>query len=207
MKPDSKIHRVESIHVEVPYTWILRRLGYDKDDHPDRHTLSLIEENVALALSDSECSGAYRILKIESRKDTAVALDGKLKIRSASISKFLSDCQYAALIFATAGRKITGEIESDIHGTKMTEALVLDAAGSEIVEAATDQMQSIVSATAKKYGLRTKDARFSPGFGDFLLSNQKMIFNALDMSSHGIELTETFQLLPEKSVTAICGLK
>lgn len=207
MRPDGKIHHVDSIHVEIPYTWILRRLGYEKDEHPDRHTLSLIEENVAVALSNSECSGAYRILKIESIKTGGVELEGGRPMKSSSISKFLSDCQYAALIFATAGGKITGEIESDIHGAKMTEALILDAAGSEIVEAATDQMQSIVSATVKKHGLRTKDARFSPGFGDFLLSNQKMIFDALDMSSHGIELTKTFQLVPEKSVTAICGLK
>lgn len=207
MKPDNQIHRVENIHIDIPYQWILRRLGYEKNDHPDRHTLSLIEQNVAIAVSDSKCSGAFRVLKIKKIKKSEVELDFDLNIRSMAIAKFLSDCQYAGLIFATAGRKITAEIETDIHGDKMTEALIIDAAGSEIADAAVERIQSMLNAYIKKLGLRMKDARFSPGYSDFLLSNQKIFYELLDMASHEVRLTKTFQLIPEKSVTAICGLR
>ncbi|HPN84674.1 MAG TPA: hypothetical protein PK821_04980, partial [Victivallales bacterium] len=142
MKVDSKIHSIDNIHLDIPYTWIMRRLGYDKDDHPDNHTLKMIEENMAVALSNSECSGAFRFLKIESIVKDKILLEEKIQIKSLSIAKFLSGCRYVALIFATTGGKIVNEIEADIHTSKVTEALILDAAASEIADAALEQVQS-----------------------------------------------------------------
>jgi len=85
--------------------------------------------------------------------------------------------------------------------------LIIDAAGSEIADAAIDEVQCILSSSIKKSGLKMKDARFSPGYGDFLLSNQKLFYKLLNMSEHKIKLTKTFQFIPEKTVTAICGLR
>jgi cobalamin-dependent methionine synthase I len=52
-----------------------------------------------------------------------------------------------------------------------------------------------------------KYSRFSPGYGDFVLENQKIFFDLLEMREAGISLSKTFQLIPEKTVTAITGLK
>jgi len=207
MKPDNEVHKIENIHVDIPYQWILRRLGYEKGDSPDTRTLSMIEDNVAIAVADSNCSGAFRIFKIDSIKESEVILKSNIKINSYSISKYLSDCQYVAMLFATAGKKISYDVESDIAGQKITEALIIDAAGSEIADAAIDEVQCILSSYIKKSGLKMKDARFSPGYGDFRLSNQKLFYQSLNMSEHGIKLTKTFQFVPEKTVTAICGLR
>ncbi|HOK04227.1 MAG TPA: hypothetical protein PLN24_03120 [Victivallales bacterium] len=207
MKLDNEIHKIENIHVDIPYQWILRRLGYEKGDSPDSSTLSIIKNNVAMAVADSNCSGAFRIFKINSIKKSEIIFETNVKIKSYSISKYLSDCHYAAMIFATAGSKISSDIESDIVGEKMTEALIIDAAGSEIADAAIDEVQCILSSSIKKSGLKMKDARFSPGYGDFLLSNQKLFYKLLNMSEHKIKLTKTFQFIPEKTVTAICGLR
>ncbi len=207
MKPDSKIHHIDNIHVDIPYTWILQRLGYDKDDHPDEHTLKIIEESMIVALSDCKCSGAFRILKVESLANNQVLLENNIHIKSAHIAKFLFGCQYAALIFATAGETIVNEIEADIHNSRITEALILDAAGSEIADLALEQVQNAVTTFVKKFGLQLKNARFSPGYGDFSLSNQKIFFKTLDMADHALTLSKTFQICPEKSVTAICGLQ
>jgi hypothetical protein len=50
-------------------------------------------------------------------------------------------------------------------------------------------------------------ARYSPGYGDFPLSEQRHIFALLDVTRRiGVSLTEGGLMLPQKSVTALIGL-
>jgi len=49
--------------------------------------------------------------------------------------------------------------------------------------------------------------RYSPGYGDLALSNQKIIYDALGLEKLGLTLTERFLLIPEKSVLAIAGIE
>jgi cobalamin-dependent methionine synthase I len=48
--------------------------------------------------------------------------------------------------------------------------------------------------------------RFSAGYADFNLENQKAIYDMLQMGKIGVTITPNFILLPEKSVTAISGI-
>ena len=48
--------------------------------------------------------------------------------------------------------------------------------------------------------------RFSAGYADFKLENQKMIYEKLQMDKIGVTINSGFILLPEKSVTAISGI-
>ena len=50
--------------------------------------------------------------------------------------------------------------------------------------------------------------RFSPGFGDLSLENQKKIFSFLRCSQQiGLTLNDSLVMSPEKSVTAFIGLE
>jgi len=49
--------------------------------------------------------------------------------------------------------------------------------------------------------------RFSPGYGDLSLENQKLFFKALELEKMGMKLTESLMMFPEKSVTAIAGVE
>lgn len=49
--------------------------------------------------------------------------------------------------------------------------------------------------------------RFSPGYGDFRLSCQQFFFDALEISKRiGVYLTESFLMVPFKSITAVIGI-
>jgi cobalamin-dependent methionine synthase I len=48
--------------------------------------------------------------------------------------------------------------------------------------------------------------RFSAGYADFNLENQKAIYEILQMGKIGVTINFNFILLPEKSVTAISGI-
>ena len=49
--------------------------------------------------------------------------------------------------------------------------------------------------------------RFSPGYGDFLLENQRDFFELLKIGDFGVKLTERYIFIPEKTVTAIAGVE
>ncbi|MBR4376039.1 MAG: methionine synthase, partial [Spirochaetia bacterium] len=48
---------------------------------------------------------------------------------------------------------------------------------------------------------------FSPGYGDFDLKNQRIFYSLLHLEQFGIHLTESYMLVPEKSVIAMTGVR
>ena len=49
--------------------------------------------------------------------------------------------------------------------------------------------------------------RFSPGYGDFDLANQRIFYSLLHLEQFDIRLTESCMLVPEKSVIAMTGVR
>jgi cobalamin-dependent methionine synthase I len=82
----------------------------------------------------------------------------------------------------------------------------LDAIGSEGAELLADITNKQLCAEAKNNG-GTCTMRFSPGYGDWAVTGQKDFLNWLGVARIGIRLTEHSQMLPEKSVSAIIGVR
>ena len=85
------------------------------------------------------------------------------------------------------------------------QATILDAIGSGAVERVADVVQDRVSEVASAKGLCTSQ-RFSPGYCDWEISQQKMVFRAMNGNSTGIRLTEACLMLPQKSISGIIGI-
>ena len=83
--------------------------------------------------------------------------------------------------------------------------LILDAVGSVIAEELADLTQQEIRQSAQTRG---EDAtmRFSPGYGDWILAGQPAFLAWLGAESIGIKLTPSYQMIPEKSVSAIFGI-
>ena len=61
--------------------------------------------------------------------------------------------------------------------------------------------------TLKEQGLVLR-RRYSPGYFDLDISEQKKIFALLDITKRiGLTLSDTCQMIPTKSVTAIIGIE
>ena len=81
--------------------------------------------------------------------------------------------------------------------------MVSDAAASEITEIAADKIDELAwQAEALKKGLEYT-WRFSPGYCDWKLTGQEVIFNAVDVGPIGVSLTPSYVMKPEKSISAI----
>ncbi|HBF33507.1 TPA: methionine synthase, partial [Candidatus Sumerlaeota bacterium] len=74
-------------------------------------------------------------------------------------------------------------------------------------DAGLDWLEEFVEKLLAREGRCLTRRRYSPGYGDLALSNQKIIYDALGLQKFGLELTERFLLIPEKSVLAIAGVE
>lgn len=119
------------------------------------------------------------------------------------IREFLHDCGSVVLLAATLG----AEAESLIRraaGRNMTDAVILDAAGSAAIEKVCD---NFCEDLAKELAPRYLTDRFSPGYGDMPLSDQQALFRVLDVSRRiGVSLSSSGLMIPQKSVTALIGV-
>jgi hypothetical protein len=147
----------------------------------------------------------YRRLDITSCAQGVVTFRGTcFSVRSADVASLLMPCRSAVLMGATIGPELSLETERLMANGRMTEAMVLDAFGSEAVDELVNRLCRMLNDVASGEGLALT-RRFSPGYGDWDLAAQEGVLGELDAGRIGISLSESCILSPEKSVTAIAG--
>ena len=179
-------------------------LRYARVRVSDEETDRILDEGIALTDGKVSSLVCYRIFDIKICEDSIDL--GFAKTRSKSLMKTMSDCDKAIVFCATAG----GEIDRLIARNSLTspaKAIMLQALGSERVEAVCDAFCQKIADTVSQMGYACTK-RFSPGYGDLPLELQRDIFLAIAPTVKiGVNLGENLFMTPTKSVTAIIGLK
>ena len=168
---------------------ILRYMGCKT---PDENILSLVEECLTEAMPSLSYAVSYSVYPIKYKKD----------ISSNGLLKHLSDSDEIIIFAATIGVGIDRLI-SKYSRISPTKAVVFQAIGTERIEALCD---AFCNEMKKKYGCITN--RFSPGYSDWDIKDQKLIISVTDATKNlGICLNDSFLMSPSKSVTAVVGIK
>jgi hypothetical protein len=198
----------ESISIPVPRKNIYRRLGFVKGvTEVPTSQQEEIERYIGDASLLIHLKGAGLRMPITEIKGARIILPDGAEFESRHLAKFLAKCGETVLMGATAGREIMNAIEEDATGANVTRGIVLDAAASEIVDAALDWIMDYFSQSLRRENRRLLGKRYSAGYGDLFLETQKTMYRLLQLERIGIEITESCMLVPEKSVTAITGIK
>lgn len=201
----------DNMVVKTPQERIYRRLGYREGAtvlSPGRE--AEVERYISEAVSLIRLQGAGLRLPLREKNETEVVLAGGCGdevFKSRRLARFLGACDEAVLMGATAGREIMAAISEDVGGNRVTRGVVFDAAASEMIDASLDWIMSYFARELRRENRILTEGRFSAGYGDFLLENQGAMFRLLDLERLGVQITESFVLIPEKSVTALAGVK
>ena len=181
---------------------ILRYAGADAN--APQETLALLHacrKQAEGALTYKVCYAQYPITHSESGIDLGFA-----HTDSEHLKKALSGCHAVLVLAATFGFGIDRQIAACAHRSPAA-AMLLQAIGSERVESLCDAFCEEQAALFASRGCSLRP-RFSPGYGDLPLSLQRDIFLALDCAKHiGVALGENLLMSPQKSVTALIGIK
>jgi len=170
---------------------IYTRLGYAKAKtilEPDVKKLTDKWINEAEILC--KVSVIFRPVKITVAKDEII-IDGSEKLTGSSLAALLENSDEAVIMAAASGPCITDQIKLLQQRGEMARALVYDAAASEITDAGLDWLIGLLKQWLIREGKVLTHMRYSPGYGDFDLSNQRIFYNLLNLNEWGIELTES----------------
>jgi len=198
---------LNNIVVSPPLVKIYRRLGFKKttsqiSSKTQKKTDRIITQATALI----SLRGSFTRLAINDNINGKISLDGDAIFHSKKLSVFLRDCKEAVLMGATAGNEITEAIKEKSAQGDLQAAVIYDATASEMADAALDWIMDYIKQLIRREKKTLLPRRFSAGYADFDLSNQKIIYQLLALEKIGVRITNECILLPEKSVTAISGL-
>ncbi|MBN1140423.1 MAG: methionine synthase [Deltaproteobacteria bacterium] len=194
--------------MEVPLKRVLTRLGYrsSKTVLSGRQREKL-EETIAASFALCEIQGCWRRIPIVEKNNDGILLEGGALLKSRSLADLLKDSLAVVMMASTAGPAIVeAAADAMVRGDGAT-AVILDAVGGQSADAAMSWINEFVRGQVSRSAERLTPHRFSPGFGDFSLENQKLFHALLELDRLGLQLTSRFMLVPEKSVTAVAGIE
>ena len=196
---------ITDIQPEITITGVSRLLGYGRPRDLSRRLLRSIETSLEKSHQLIKPRVLYAEKPIRSTGDGTLVLENNVIIRSRKLSKACGKCDRAAIFVATIGRGIDSLIRKLMEQKKVAEAYILDAIGSTAAEQTVDAFQRKYTAVRSQRGEGTT-LRFSPGYCDWKVEEQKKLFNVIDNSLIGVELSESYLMNPRKSVSGIFGI-
>ncbi len=194
----SEVRIFSYLPVKVPRYRILKRLGYNS------RTSEIPAET--MQQTDDVIDRTADLISLK-----AVCLTASTGIvsswNSSKLDDFLAGSGQLILMGITGGSAVTDELEQLKTSGRLTEAVIIDAAASEIVDEGFNRLAEIYGREFLRESRVLSSRRFSAGYGDFNIRHQLEIHRLLEFDKLGVSITESCMLLPEKSVTAIYGIQ
>jgi hypothetical protein len=184
---------------------VLNHIGYGTSHTPSARIESLVKEYADNICHLIEPSYSYVIRDINSVRGSRVFIEGSVTFRSNVIAQLLEQCQKVAVFVLTIGSRLGDVVRQLAEDGLMVQAAVLDAIGSDAAETLAHVVQDIIGKQAEAEGLGIS-LRFSPGYCDWKVSQQKMVFRAMNGDTAGVRLTNGCLMVPQKSISGIIGV-
>lgn len=167
-----------------------------------KETDSYIED----AIKYIQLKGVGLRVPIQKKNGREMLLSNDVILESEKLAAFLSSSEEVICMGATVGTEIIEKITSVIKDQEVTRGIVYDATASEIVDASLTWIMEYFNRKLLRENKMVLKKRFSAGYGDFSLKYQKIIHHLLMLEKIDVKITDTYMLIPEKSVIAITGI-
>ncbi len=196
--------------IEIPYNKLLARLGYlQTKTKLDEKTASMIKEILSLAqklIKPKAVVAFENIMTISGDKiSNEISFENGYKIKSEDIAELLKNCFKVYGIGITVGEALELRRDEFLKKKETFNALISDAAGSVAAEETINLANAQIKAYEEKNG-NMLTRRYSPGYGDWILEDNRQFLNWIGAEYIGIKLNEFCQMKPEKSVSALIGV-
>jgi hypothetical protein len=149
---------------------------------------------------------SYRRFNLTAVSPGGIKLDGGAHFKSPKLAKAFARAEAVYCFVATVGPAIDMEVQRRMQQRRYADAYVLDAMGSTSAENVVEQFYQRTAREMAKSG-RGVTLRFSPGYCDWPLGQQKDLFALFsDHPPLKVELSRSCLMSPRKSVSGIFGI-
>jgi len=205
---------------EISKDKVHRYFGYDDSNYPSDRTAAMMEEENRWLVDNAYPRGTYGIFPCE------LVSGGKVKVGSENFESVvlrlhMTGSLAAAVMAVTIGENVDTQISELMENGNMARGYILNGLASAAADCVVDSLENIIrdeiahsagctesgdiSGGCTEPGWKTT-LRFSPGYAEFILENQRGIFNLIEPERIGINLNQSYLMKPLKSITAVIGI-
>ena len=196
------VDNVNLKNLVIPEKSLLHRIGRTKNQQISKRLRKKIKKAVEEINALAKPEAVVNILPAR-KNNGSVVLDGKTSLDSKKLAYALRYSRIVAVFLATIGSRVDRIIQKHMK-SRPDYGFLLDAAASVAAESAAQNVCNHL-----KKGLHDDEKltlRYSPGYCDWPLREQKKIFAFLPNDTIGVNLSKNLFMSPRKSVSGIVGI-
>jgi hypothetical protein len=147
----------------------------------------------------------YRTARVSTESSGVVRVNDEIVFKSHNLYEALKNSDESVCFIGTIGRGVEREIGRLMRNNRLADAYIVDALGSVAVENMVERFQQRMEARYKKQE-KSVTLRFSPGYCDWPITEQKKLFRVFDRCEITVELLDSCLMQPKKSISGIFGI-
>lgn len=181
---------IEKLDIRIPSEPALRLLGYGRGRRRPRDSV--------MSVFRAELELAHELAR-------PCAVLGRCR-GGLPGSAYIDPAMPLVAVVCTIGDQLERRVRDLAASGESARATILDAIGSAAAEEVADRCNQLICAMAA-FTDYAPDARRSPGYGGWEVSEQALIFDLLRPGEIGVALTDRFSMIPRKSVSFVVPLE
>jgi hypothetical protein len=193
------------IHPEVEESKLAKLLGGKRNQELPksiRSKLRVLEDKFnSLITPDIH----HRTVDFRVKDEGVIRIKGAIEFESKNLSEVMKNAEKLVCFIGTLGPGIEEEVGVLMQDNDLSEAYILDAMGSVAVEDLVDKFQQTIKNECERVG-KTVTLRFSPGYCDWPLTEQKKLFSLFEPEDIMVQLLDSCLMQPVKSISGVFGI-
>ncbi|MFC1990480.1 vitamin B12 dependent-methionine synthase activation domain-containing protein, partial [Chloroflexota bacterium] len=184
---------------------VLRHQGYKRISPLRGDIAEILKKEIGEGNKLIKPKAVYTQLGVSRIDKGTIELDNGSILHLGSFLEDFSNSSYVGIAICTISPALEERVAELFSLKQFAEAVMLDSVGSVAAEGLADLANYSICQTADKLNMRA-GARFSPGYGKWNLSDQKVLFNLCDAERIGVSLNNQYMMIPRKSVSFCVGI-
>ena len=193
---------------EIPFDYLkaYKQLKIKKESQKFEMMQEMVDQLYQKYLQSFEPRFRYRISQVlrGHSGSFSILLEGNLNFSGKGIHRLLTHSQYAAIFVVTVGDKIDQEM-ARLSQDDFAEAFFLDGIATTMTHGLLELLATELQNEANNLGCKLGH-RFAPGYARWELTEQKKLFEFLKADEIGMSLSDTYFMLPQKSISGVYSL-
>lgn len=202
---DTKLVFSKNMNPHIKTDELIRHLGGSKRQRLSRPLRTKLQNSIPKLRKIMKPRLFYHTKRIKLIEKEYVSLNEGPVFKSPKLARTLRDSEEVICFITTVGGEIDSEINTMMRHGRLSEAYVLDALGSVAVESVAEKFHQYVETRCREED-KAVTLRFSPGYCDWPIIEQKKLFGLFDSDMTGIQLQDSCLMIPRKSISAVFGL-
>jgi hypothetical protein len=196
---------IDDLPVQIDRETLLKLAGYSEKRPAPARLVAAADRMIERALALSHPRAVYEVHETALDEDGAVKLSGG-RFTGKILAKVLAGSDLAAAYAMTLGPGLDAEASELGAKGDVLSSVLLDTAGTLVLARASIVLiGGIFNTQAAPRGYSVTPP-FGPGQCHWDLAEQRVLFDLIAPSRIGIALTDTFLMIPKKSVSGILGI-